>query len=80
MNRYWSGRIRNAVPYTPGEQPRDRTFIKLNTNECPYPPSPKAVEAIRAAAGDGLRLYPDRRHCPAVRSVPGKRDFRQRLR
>ena len=59
MNRYWSGRIRNTVPYTPGEQPRDRTFIKLNTNECPYSPSPKAVEAIRAAAGDGLRLYPD---------------------
>ncbi len=47
------------VPYVPGEQPRDRQFIKLNTNENPYPPSPKALEALRAAAGDSLRLYPD---------------------
>ena len=59
MNQYWSRRIREAVPYTPGEQPKDRTFIKLNTNECPYPPTPRAVEAIRGAAGGGLRLYPD---------------------
>ena len=59
MNQYWSRRIREAVPYTPGEQPKDRTFIKLNTNECPYPPTPRAVEAIRGAAGEGLRLYPD---------------------
>ena len=73
MNRYWSGRIRNAVPYTPGEQPRDRTFIKLNTNECPYPPSPKAVEAIRAAAGDGLRLYPDP-ECLDLRAAIAQRE------
>jgi len=45
--------------YTPGEQPRDRTYVKLNTNENPYPPSPKVLEAIRAAANDNLRLYPD---------------------
>ena len=57
--RFWSRRIRDAVPYTPGEQPKDRSFIKLNTNECPYPPSPKALEAIRQAADDSLRLYPD---------------------
>jgi histidinol-phosphate aminotransferase len=43
----------------PGEQPRDRKLIKLNTNENPYPPSPKVIEAIKEAAGDGLRLYPD---------------------
>ena len=73
MNRYWSGRIRNAVPYTPGEQPRDRTFIKLNTNECPYPPSPKATEAIRAAAGDGLRLYPDP-ECLDLRAAIAQRE------
>ena len=59
MNQYWSRRIREAVPYTPGEQPKNRKFIKLNTNECPYPPSPRAAEAIRGAAGGGLRLYPD---------------------
>lgn len=57
--RFWSRRIRDAVPYTPGEQPKDRSFIKLNTNECPYPPSPKALEAIRQTADDSLRLYPD---------------------
>jgi histidinol-phosphate aminotransferase len=43
----------------PGEQPRDRKLIKLNTNENPYPPSPKVIEAIKEAAGEGLRLYPD---------------------
>ena len=59
MNRYWSRRIQDVVPYTPGEQPRERKFVKLNTNECPYPPSPRAIEAIKAAAGDSLRLYPD---------------------
>ena len=46
--------------YTPGEQPRGGQFIKLNTNENPYPPSPKVFEAIRAAlTGDRLRKYPD---------------------
>jgi histidinol-phosphate aminotransferase len=46
--------------YTPGEQPRQGGIIKLNTNESPYPPSPRVLEAIRAAlTGDGLRKYPD---------------------
>ncbi len=45
--------------YTPGEQPQGPGFVKLNTNENPYPPSPKALEAVRAAAGPELRLYPD---------------------
>ena len=58
MKEFWSGRIRDIVPYTPGEQPKDRKFIKLNTNECPYPPSPRVLEAIQAV-GDSLRLYPD---------------------
>lgn len=73
MNQYWSIRIQNIVPYTPGEQPRDRKFIKLNTNECPYPPSPKVIEAIRAAAGDSLRLYPDP-ECVELRSAIAKRE------
>ena len=59
MKEFWSGRIREMTSYVPGEQPRGQTFIKLNTNECPYPPSPRALEAVRAAAGDSLRLYPD---------------------
>ncbi len=59
MKKFWSARIQNMVPYTPGEQPKNRQFIKLNTNENPYPPSPMVLEAIRNAAGDSLRLYPD---------------------
>jgi histidinol-phosphate aminotransferase len=52
--------IRAMAGYTPGEQPRDGTFIKLNTNENPYPPSPRVLEAMRAAlSGDRLRKYPD---------------------
>ena len=46
------------TPYTAGEQPKDRRFIKLNTNENPYPPSPRVAEAI-AGLADSLRLYPD---------------------
>ena len=73
MKKFWSARIRDAVPYTPGEQPRDRIFVKLNTNECPYPPSPKALEAIRQAAGDALRLYPDP-ECLALRQAIAGRE------
>src|SRR5262245_39703455 len=52
--------IRAMVGYTPGEQPRDGLFIKLNTNENPFPPSPRVVEAVRSAlAGDRLGKYPD---------------------
>ncbi len=59
MKEFWSARIRDAVPYIPGEQPRDRKFIKLNTNENPYPPSPKALQAMAEALNADLRLYPD---------------------
>jgi histidinol-phosphate aminotransferase len=59
MKEFWSDSIRDLIPYTPGEQPKDGIFIKLNTNENPYPPSPAVLEAIRNAAGERLRLYPD---------------------
>lgn len=59
MKELWSERARSITPYVPGEQPRDRKFIKLNTNENPYPPSPKVLSALREAAGEDLRLYPD---------------------
>lgn len=59
MKEFWSDRIRSLTPYTPGEQPKGRKFIKLNTNENPYPPSPRVVEAIAANNGADLRLYPD---------------------
>ena len=71
--RFWSRRIRDAVPYVPGEQPRQGHFIKLNTNECPYPPSPKALEAIRRAAGEGLRRYPDP-ECLELRRAIARRE------
>jgi histidinol-phosphate aminotransferase len=52
--------IRAMAPYTPGEQPRDGAYLKLNTNENPYPPSPRVFEALREAlTGDRLRKYPD---------------------
>ncbi|MDR1956673.1 MAG: histidinol-phosphate transaminase [Treponema sp.] len=59
MSVYWNHRVKTLSPYVPGEQPRDQVFIKLNTNENPYPPSPKVIEAIQKATGDTLRLYPD---------------------
>ncbi len=59
MSVYWNGRTAALSPYIPGEQPRDRKYIKLNTNESPYPPSPATLAAIAGAANDSLRLYPD---------------------
>lgn len=59
MSRYWSAVARGLTPYVPGEQPKLARLVKLNTNENPYPPSPLALEAMRAVVGDGLRLYPD---------------------
>lgn len=57
MMAAWSDNIRKVEPYVPGEQPKDMNVIKLNTNENPYGPSPKAAEAIQDP--DLLRLYPD---------------------
>ncbi len=55
----WENNVRKVVPYTPGEQPKIRDLIKLNTNENPYPPSPHVLEALRAMDADALRRYPD---------------------
>lgn len=59
MNTFWSQIAHELSPYVPGEQPRIANLVKLNTNESPFGPSPLAVEAMRAAALDMLRLYPD---------------------
>ncbi|GLQ00214.1 histidinol-phosphate aminotransferase [Methylophaga thalassica] len=59
MSRFWSGFVNELDPYVPGEQPKLANLTKLNTNENPYGPSPKVIEAIRMAASDRLRLYPD---------------------
>jgi histidinol-phosphate aminotransferase len=59
MSRFWSSLTHALMPYVPGEQPRMAELVKLNTNESPVGPSPRVSAAIRAAASDGLRLYPD---------------------
>lgn len=59
MSRFWSPFVKDLVPYVPGEQPKLARLVKLNTNENPYGPSPKALEAMRGELDDDLRLYPD---------------------
>ena len=62
MSHYWSTLVHSLTPYVPGEQPKLSNLVKLNTNENPYPPSPRAVAAMQAelgADGANLRLYPD---------------------
>jgi len=59
MSRFWSKVVHGLTPYTPGEQVRMPGLIKLNTNENPYGPSPKAIAAMQAAADDDLRRYSD---------------------
>ena len=58
-NRFWSPVVHDPVPYVPGEQPRMPGLVKLNTNENPYPPSPRVVQAIQHTAALGLQRYPD---------------------
>ena len=58
MSRFFSKKYKNLEAYTPGEQPRDMQYIKLNTNESPYPPSSSVVEAVTEQAGK-LALYSD---------------------
>ncbi len=62
MSRFWSPVVHGLTPYVPGEQPKLAHLVKLNTNENPYPPSPRVEEAIQAelaSGGERLRLYPD---------------------
>ena len=59
MSRFWSKVVHELTPYVPGEQPKLANLVKLNTNENPYGPSPKVLEALRAEAVDSLRLYPE---------------------
>lgn len=57
--RLWGKKTSTLIPYVPGEQPRDRLFIKLNTNENPYPPPAEVQAAIAGFPAEQLRLYPD---------------------
>src|SRR5690625_1778272 len=58
MSKYWSSMAKRAEPYIPGEQMNKENILKLNTNENPYAPSPKVIEAITKELGKDLRLYP----------------------
>ena len=60
---FFSPALERLVPYVAGEQPKIEHLGKLNTNENPYPPSPRVVAAITAAAQQGLQLYPDPEAC-----------------
>ena len=64
MSRFFSQRYDQLTPYVPGEQPQDRRYLKLNTNESPFPPSPRAIQRA-AEAAQSLNLYSD----PACRKV-----------
>src|ERR1700720_602563 len=59
MSRFWSRLTHGLKPYVPGEQPRIAELVKLNTNESPFGPSPRVLEAVRGEAQETLRLYPD---------------------
>ena len=67
MSRFLDKRLNSIEAYVPGEQPRDKKYIKLNTNESPYPPSPAVIEAISSDAVRDLRLYSDP-ECKALRA------------
>jgi histidinol-phosphate aminotransferase len=59
MSQFWSDVVHELTPYVPGEQPKLANLVKLNTNENPYGPSPKVIDALKAEAAETLRLYPD---------------------
>jgi histidinol-phosphate aminotransferase len=69
MNRYWSKQIETLDPYTPGEQPQDQQYIKLNTNENPYPPSPTIADVLQNFEQDKLRRYPDPESVDLIKSL-----------
>ena len=71
MSRFWSQKVHQLTPYVPGEQPKIADLIKLNTNESPYGPSPRVLEALHQAINEDLRLYPDPQ-CTALKQALAK--------
>lgn len=69
MASSWENNVRRVVPYTPGEQPKDSGIIKLNTNENPYPPSPKVLEALKDFDYKRMKLYPDTNASPITEAL-----------
>jgi histidinol-phosphate aminotransferase len=72
MSRFLTPTLTALKPYTPGEQPQDQQYIKLNTNESPYPPSPQVVAAVNAAEVEQLRLYSDPTCAQLLRTVAAR--------
>ena len=72
MSVFWNERVKNITPYIPGEQPQDRKYIKLNTNENPYPASPAVFAAIQKTTDEKLKLYPNP-SCTELREAVAKR-------
>ena len=75
MNRYLSKQIEVLDPYTPGEQPQDQQYIKLNTNENPYPPSPTIASVLQNYGIDQLRRYPDPESTGLIKSLAAYLDL-----
>lgn len=81
MSKLWSDRVHGLSPYVPGEQPDSARIVKLNTNENPYPPSPRALALLQAELGADLARYPDpsakalRRAAAERRGLPGECAF-----
>ncbi|MEZ5573321.1 MAG: histidinol-phosphate transaminase [Halioglobus sp.] len=75
MSRYWSDVVKSLTPYVPGEQPQLEKLVKLNTNESPYPPSPKVLAAIRNVSADALRRYPDPESMLLRRAIAARNDI-----
>lgn len=69
MNRYWSPIVARLHPYVPGEQPKEPNLVKLNTNECPYGPSPRVIAALSTEIGERLRLYPNPESDPLCEAI-----------
>ena len=65
MSTFFSPLLADLAPYVPGEQPQDRAYVKLNTNESPYPPPPGVAWALGGREVEDLRLYPD----PAAKAL-----------
>ena len=69
MSRFLRGRLNALAPYVPGEQPRDQKYIKLNTNESPFPPAPGVLKVLNREEGEKLRLYSDPEARPLVEAI-----------
>lgn len=75
MNVFWSDNLGQLEPYVPGEQPKEGEFIKLNSNESPYEPSPKAIKAMQHALHQGLALYPESEATPVRQAIAAYYDL-----